>query len=60
MGDSGICGIIRFSMSRSMTCKVVLSTVIGLYLVASVKYLLGLRIAIMMSGFHVSAILQCE
>ena len=36
VGDSGMCGVIRFSMSRSMTLKAVLSSVMGLYEVRSV------------------------
>ena len=36
VGDSGMCGVIRFSMSRSMTLKAVLSSVMGLYEVTSV------------------------
>ena len=58
VGDSGMCGVIRFSMSRSMTLKAVISSVMGLYEVTSVGSLLGLRIATMMPCFHVSAILQ--
>ena len=30
VGDSGICGVIRFSRSRSTTLKAVLSSVMGL------------------------------
>ena len=60
MGDSGIRGVIRFSVSCSMTLKAVLSSVIDLYEVTSLGSLLGLRIATMMPCFHVSAILQCE
>ena len=60
VGDSGICGAIRFSTSRYMTLKAVLSSVMGLYKVTSIGSLLGLRIATMMPCFHVSAILQCE
>ena len=60
VGDSGICGVIRFNMSRSMTLKAVLSSVMGLYEVTSEGSLLGLRIVIMMPCFHVAAILQCE
>ena len=60
MGDSRICGVIRFSMSFSMTLKAVLSSIIGLYEVTSVGSFLGLRIAIMMPCFHVGAIFQCE
>ena len=43
-----------------MTLKVVLSSVLGLYEVASVGSLLGLRMVIMVPCFHVSVILQCE
>ena len=60
VGDSWICVVIRFSMSRSITLKAVLSRVLSLYEVTSVGSLLGLRIATMMPCFHVSAILQCE
>ena len=60
VGDSGMCGVIRFSMSRSMTLKAVLSSVMGLYEVTSVGSLLGLRMVIMVPCFHVSVILQCE
>ena len=35
VGDNGMCGIIRFSMSRSMTLKAVLSSVLGLHEVRS-------------------------
>jgi len=35
LGDSGMCGVIRFSMSRSRTLKAVLSSVMGLYEVTS-------------------------
>ena len=35
-----MCGIIRFSMSRSMPLKAVLSSVMGLYEVTSVESLL--------------------
>ena len=52
MGDSGICGAIRFSISRSMTLKAVLSNVMGLYEVTSVGSLLGLRIVITMPCFQ--------
>ena len=48
VGDSGICGVIRFSMSRSITLKAVHSSVMGLYEVTSVWSLLGLRMVIMM------------
>ena len=51
---------IRFSMSRSITLKAVLSSVMSLYEVISVGSLLGLRIATMMPCFHVPAILKCE
>ena len=57
MGDSGICGVIRFSESSSITLKAVHSSVIGLFEVTSVGSLLGLRMVIMMPCFHVSAIL---
>ena len=42
VGDNGICGVTRFNMSRSMTLKAVLSSVMGLYEVTSVWSLLGL------------------
>ena len=35
VGDSGICGVIRLSTSRSMTLKSVLSSFMGLYEVTS-------------------------
>ena len=40
--------------------EAVLDSVMGLYEVTSVGYLLGLRMVIMVSCFHVSVILQCQ
>ena len=36
VGDNGICGVIRFTKSHSMTLKAVLSSIMGLYEVTSV------------------------
>ena len=55
-----MCGVIRCSMSRSMTSKAVLSSVMGLYEVTSNGSLLGLRKVIFMLCFHVSVILHYE
>jgi len=52
--NSGKCGAIRFSTSRSMTFKTVISSVMGLYEVTSVRSLLGLRIATIMPCFIVA------
>ena len=53
-GDSEICGVIRFSISRFMTLKAVFSSVMGLSEVTSVGSLLGLRIATMMLFYNLS------
>ena len=60
VGNSGICGVITFSISHSITLKAVLSSVMGLCEMTNVGSLLGLRIMTMMPRFHVSAILQCK
>ena len=57
VGDRGMCVVISFSMSHSMTLKTMLSSVMGLYEVTSFGSLLGLR---MVPYFHVSVTLQCE
>ena len=54
-----MCGVIMFSMSRSMTLKAVLSSVMDLYEVTSVWSLMGLTMEIMVPCSHVSVILQC-
>ena len=59
LGDSEICGVIRFSISRSIILKAVHSSVMGLYELTSVASSVGLRMVIMMRCFHASAILQC-
>ena len=61
VGDSGMCGVIRFSMSRSMTLKSVLSSNKGLYENTNVEFSqLGFRMVTMVPCFHVAVILQCE
>ena len=57
MGYSRICGVIGFSMSRSITLKAVDSSVMGVYEVTNVGSLLSSRMVIMMPCFHVSNIL---
>ena len=53
-GDNGMRDVIRLTMSRSLTLKAVLSSVMGLYEVKSAGILLGMRMVIIVPCLHVS------
>ena len=59
VGDSRMSGVIRYSMSGSITSKAVLSNVMGLYDV-TVGSLLGLKMVIMVPYFYLSVIFQFD